>query len=70
MPKEDTTSPTVLTESTFIKATIAPSEKRKVRCYNISSTLINTDVDKDGCMVQKGDVADMMVQIAPEVYMK
>ena len=32
IPKEDAASPTVLTESTFITATIAAKEGRKVRC--------------------------------------
>ncbi len=32
IPKEEAASPTVSTESTFITASIAVSEKRKVRC--------------------------------------
>jgi len=32
------------------------------------SAFVNTEVDKDVIMVLKGDLADMMVQIAPEVY--
>ena len=37
-------------------------------CYNVPSAFVNTEVDKDMIMVLKGDLADMMVQIAPEVY--
>ena len=70
IPKEDTVSPTVLTQFTFITATIAAAEKRKVRCYNVPSAFVNTEVDKDVIMVLKGDLADMMVQIAPETYRK
>jgi hypothetical protein len=70
IPKEDAASPTVSTESTFVTATIAAAEKRKVRCYNVPSAFVNTEVDEDVIMVSKGDLADMMVQIAPEVYRK
>ena len=68
--KEEATLPTVSTESTFITATIAAAEKRKVRCYDVPSAFVNTDVDEDVIMVLKGYLADMMVQIAPETYRK
>ena len=68
IPKEDAASPTVSTESTFITATIAAHERRKVRCYDVPSAFVNTDVDEDVIMVLKAELADMMVQIAPEVY--
>ncbi len=58
------------TESTFFTATIAAKEGRKVRCYDIPSTFVNTDVDEDVIMVLKGELADMMIQIEPEVYRK
>jgi hypothetical protein len=50
-----------LTESTFITASIAAHEHRKVRCYDIPSAFINTEVDVDILMVLKGDLAEMMV---------
>ena len=68
--KEEAASPTVSTESTFITASIATHEHRKVRCYDIPSAFVNTDVDEDVLMVLKGELADMMVQIAPQVYRK
>jgi hypothetical protein len=70
IPKEEEASPTVLTESTFITAAIAANKHRVVRCYNIPSAFVNTDVDKDVLMVLKGELADMMVQIALQVYRK
>ena len=70
IPKEDAASSTVSTESTFITATIAASEGRRVRCYNVPSAFVNTDVDEDMIMVLKGELADMMTQIAPEIYRK
>jgi hypothetical protein len=70
IPKEEAALPTVSTESTFITAAIAASKKRKVRCYDIPSAFVNTDVDEDVLMVLKGELAEMMVQIAPQVYRK
>ena len=66
--KEDAASPTVSTESTFITAAIAAKERRKVRCYDVPSAFVNTEVDEEVLMVLKGELADMMVQIAPETY--
>jgi len=70
IPKEDAASPTVSMESTFITATITAKEGRRVRCYDVPSAFVNTDVDEDVIMVLKGELADMMIQIAPEVYRK
>ena len=68
--KEEAALPTVSMESTFITASIAARKDRKVRCYDIPSAFVNTEVDKDVLMVLKEDLADMMVQIAPQVYRK
>jgi len=70
IPKEDAASPTVSTESTFITATIAAKEGRRVRCYNVPSAFINPDVDEDIIIVLKGELTDMMIQIVPAVYRK
>ncbi len=63
--KEEAVSPTVSIELTFIMAATAVSKKRKVRCYDIPSAFLNTDVDEDLLMILKGELANMMVQIAP-----
>jgi hypothetical protein len=60
----------VSTESTFITKAIAASERRKVRCYGVPSAFVNTDVDEDVLMVLKGELAEMMIQIAPQIYRK
>ncbi len=52
-------------ESTFITGAIAASERRKVRCYNIPSAFINRDEDEDVLMVLRGELTEMMIQIAP-----
>ncbi len=68
--KEEAASPTVSTESTFITASIAAHERRVVRCYDVPSAFVNTDVDETVIMILKGELAEMMEQIAPEVYRK
>ncbi len=70
IPKEDPALPTVSTELTFVTTTIAAKEGRKVRCYDVPSAFVNTDVDEEVIMVLKGELADLMTQIAPEVYRK
>jgi len=54
----------------FITAAIAASKGRYVRCYDVPSTFVNTDVDKNVLMVLKGELAEMMVHIAPQIYRK
>ena len=66
--KEEAASPTVSTELTFITAAIVVKEKRKVRCYDIPSAFEKTDVDEDVLMVLRGELANMMVQIVPQIY--
>ena len=59
--KEEVVLSTVLTESTFIMATIAS---------DATSVFLNTDVDEDVRIVLKEELANKMVQIAPQVYRK
>ena len=68
IPKEEAASPTVSTKSMFITAAIAASEGRYVRCYDVPSAFVNTDIDENVLMVLKGELAEMMVHIAPQIY--
>jgi hypothetical protein len=70
IPKEDAALPTVSTELMFITPAIAASEKRHVQCYDVPSAFVNTDVDENVSMVLKGELAEMMVHIAPQIYCK
>ena len=38
--------------------------------YDVPSTFVNSDVDEEVIMVLKGDLAEMMIQVAPDVYRK
>ncbi len=68
--KKDVASPTISTESIFIIAVIAASENRKVRCFDIPSAFVNTKGDKYLLLVLKRALAEMMIQIALQVYHK
>ncbi len=70
IPKENTGLPTVSTELTFIAVMITANNRRKVCCYDVPSAFVNMDINEDMIMVLKGEQADMMIQIAPEVYRK
>jgi hypothetical protein len=70
IPKEDAASPTILTESVFITLAITASERRHLRCYNGLSAFVNTDVDMNVLMVLKGELAEMMVHFALQIYQK
>ncbi len=68
--KQETTSPTVATESVFITAVIDAHEGRNVACFNISGAFLHADSDEDITMVLKGRLAELMVQVAPNLYRK
>jgi hypothetical protein len=61
-------SQTVSTELVFITSAIATSERRHMRCYNVPSVFVNTDVDKNVLMLLKGELVEMMVHIALQIY--
>ncbi len=54
----------------FITAAIAASNGRYVQCYGVPSAFVNTDVNKNVLMVLKGELAEMKVHIAPQIYCK
>jgi hypothetical protein len=68
--KEDVVSPTVSTKSVFITLAIAASEKRHMRCYDVPSAFVNMDIDENVLMVLRGELVEMMVDIAPQIYCK
>ncbi len=68
--KQDTTSPTMATESVFITAVIDAHEGCNVACFDIPGAFLHADVDEDITMVLKGRLAELMVQVAPNLYRK
>jgi hypothetical protein len=44
-----------------VEVLIVTSKRRKVRCRDVPSAFVNTDVEEDFLMVLKGELAEMMV---------
>jgi len=74
MDAEETSSPTVMTESVLLTATIDAHEKRDVATFDIPNAFIQTNVeerDAEGdriVMKIRGAMVDMLVQIDPDLY--
>ena len=57
-------------ESVFITAVVNAHEGRTVACFDIPGAFLHTDFDEDITMVLKGRLAELMVQVAPNLYRK
>ena len=68
--KQDTTPPTVAMKSVFITAVIDAHEGRDIACFDIPRAFLHADVDEDITMVRKDRLAELMVQVAPNLYRK
>ncbi len=68
--KQDTTSPTILTESVFITTVINAAKGQDVAGFDIPGAFLHADLDKDIIMILKGRLAELMVQVAPNLYRK
>jgi hypothetical protein len=68
--KQDTTLPTVATELAFTPAIIEVHEGRNVACFNTPGAFLHVDIKDDVTMVLKGGLAEVMVQVAPNLYRK
>ena len=64
----DTTSPTLSTESVLITSTIDAHEEQDVRIYDITSVFLGSDLDEDIKMQLCGRLAELMVNIEPQIY--
>ena len=73
MRKEDTTSPTVLTESILLTSVIDAREGRDVMTTDIPNAFVQTDVEeqelgKHHILKFTGVLIDMLVELDPELY--
>ena len=68
--KQDTTSPTMSTESVFLTSVIDAYEGRDVGCYDIPGAFLHADSGEDVTMILKGKLAELMVQVVPTLYRK
>jgi hypothetical protein len=71
MSKEDTASPTAMTESILLTATIEARENRDIMTVDIPNAFIQTDYpveDERVIMKIRGPLVDMLVELDPETY--
>ena len=68
--KQETTMPMMATELVFITAIIDAHKGHDVACFDILATFLHPDVDEDIVIVLKGRLAELMVQVAPNLYQK
>ncbi len=54
----------------FITAVIDAHEGQNVACFDIPGAFLHADVDEDITTVLKGRLAELMVQVAPNLYKK
>lgn len=71
--QEDAASPTAMTESILITATIDAKQNRDVMTSDIPNAFVQTEIDvaeigKRIIMKIRGSLFDMLVEIAPEIY--
>lgn len=69
--KEDASSPTVATEAVILTSIVDAQEGRDVATVDIPNAFIQTHIEDEEDMVImkiRGLLADMLVEIAPEVY--
>jgi len=68
--KQETTSPTVATESVLITAVIDAHEGHNIACFDILGAFLHADVNKDNTMVLKGRLTELIVQVVTNLYRK
>ncbi len=54
----------------FITAVIGAHKRHNVACYDIPGAFLHADVEEDITMILKGRLAELMVQVAPNLYRK
>ena len=70
MLKEDSTSPSVTTESIFITSVINARENREVTIVDLPGAFLYAENDQDVIMFMRGRLAELMTMIAPQMYRK
>ena len=63
--REDTASPTVMTESVLITAAIDAEEGRDVAVIDLPGAFLHADMDDLVVMVLRGELAELMAAVAP-----
>ena len=64
----DATPPTFSTDSVLITETIDAHEGRDIRICDIPGAFLSADMGEDVKMSLRGRLAELMVNIAPQIY--
>jgi hypothetical protein len=54
----------------FIMAIVDDPDRRDVACFDIPVAFLHMDSEKDITMILRGRLAELMVQVAPNLYRK
>ena len=68
--KEETSAPTVRTESFFITCAIDAKERRKVVTVDIPGAFMQADADETIHIKFEGEIAQLLTQVDPTLYSK
>eukprot|EP00804_Cyclotella_cryptica_P005114 CCRYP_011528-RA/>CCRYP_011528-RA protein AED:0.11 eAED:0.14 QI:0/-1/0/1/-1/0/1/0/390 len=68
--KEDTTSPTVATDSVFLTGAVDVYQKRGVSFIDLPGAFLHTLTNEKMIMVLRGELCELMCMIDPKLYMK
>jgi hypothetical protein len=60
----------VVTELVFIMAIVDAHKPRDVACFDIPGAILRANSDEDITMILRGRLAELMVQVAPNLYSK
>ena len=65
---EEKASPMVMLESLFLTSIVDAKERRKVATLDIPNAFIQSDMDETVYVAIRGELAALLVIIAPEIY--
>ena len=69
MNKEEAASPTILLESVLLTCVIDAREDREVATVDIPNAFVQTDMEGERVVMKmRGKLAELLVQVAPEIY--
>lgn len=70
IPKEDASSPTVMTDAVILTACIDAWQLRDVATVDLPGAFLHTVTDEKVIVTLRGVLCDLMVQVDPEAYRK
>lgn len=66
--KEETSSPTMRTESLFLTSAVNAHERRKVITVDVPGAFMHSDIDEEIYVKLEGPMAELLVRVDPDKY--